>query len=216
MSIVQYLAIAAVCYCVVAMFVHFLRIVRLGVPKDKSEPSGSVAEGVVYSNTTAMLPNHKESAYLHLPSYAVGILFHIGIFTSLMLFLLLFFTPIREWLADGCWRYAIAALPAVGTVCGIILFVKRLISNKLKTFSTPDDFISVVLVALFQCFTTLYTLFPTSNLLHILYYISCILLFLYMPLGKLRHAVYFFAARFHLGFFYGRRNVWPEKKNDSK
>jgi len=48
----------------------------------------------------------------------------------------------------------------------------------------------------------------------ILYYISSILLFLYMPLGKLRHAVYYFAARYHLGFFYGWRNVWPnnEKK----
>jgi hypothetical protein len=35
-----------------------------------------------------------------------------------------------------------------------------------------------------------------------------------MPLGKLRHVVYYFAARYHLGFFYGWRNVWPnhEKK----
>ena len=34
-----------------------------------------------------------------------------------------------------------------------------------------------------------------------------------MPLGKLRHAVYYFAARYHLGFFYGWRNVWPNKEN---
>ena len=33
-----------------------------------------------------------------------------------------------------------------------------------------------------------------------------------MTVGKLKHVVYFFAARYHLGFFYGWRNVWPPHK----
>jgi hypothetical protein len=35
---------------------------------------------------------------------------------------------------------------------------------------------------------------------------------LYIPAGKLRHTVYFFAARYHLGYFFGWRGVWPPGK----
>jgi hypothetical protein len=46
-----------------------------------------------------------------------------------------------------------------------------------------------------------------------LYFIAISLLFLYFPLGKLKHAIYFFAARYQLGFFYGWRGVWPPQNN---
>lgn len=215
MSIMQYLAIAAAVYCLVSLFVHFVRIVRLGAPKDKSEPSGSVKKGVVYANTRAMMPTEKESAYLHLPSYAVGMLFHIGLFCSLLFFLLSFFPFFNSWIGVSCWRWVLAIPPAMATVCGLILFFRRLLSKELKVLSMPDDFISTGLVTLFLLMTTFYLSLSTCcGSVTILYYISSILLFLYMPLGKLRHAVYYFAARYHLGFFYGWRNVWPnhEKK----
>ena len=78
----------------------------------------------------------------------------------------------------------------------------------------PDDFISTSLVTLFLLMTTLNLILPTVSAVNTIYYICSILLLLYLPLGKLRHVVYYFAARYHLGFFYGWRNVWPnhEKK----
>lgn len=215
MSILQYLAIAATLYCIVSLLVHFVKIVRLGAPKDKSEPSGSVKEGVIYANTRAMMPTEKESAYLHIPSYAVGMLFHIGLFCSLLFFVLSFIPCFNSWIGESCWRWVLAIPPAVATVCGFILFFRRLLSKDLKVLSMPDDFISTGLVTLFLLMTTLYLSLSTCcGSITILYYISSILLFLYMPLGKLRHVVYYFAARYHLGFFYGWRNVWPnhEKK----
>jgi hypothetical protein len=215
MSIVQYLAIAATLYCIVSLLVHFVKIVRLGAPKDKSEPSGSVKEGVIYANTRAMMPTEKESAYLHIPSYAVGMLFHIGLFCSLLFFVLSFFPFFNNWIGGSCWRWVLAIPPAVATVCGLILFFRRLFSKDLKVLSMPDDFISTGLVTLFLLMTTFYLSMSTCcGSITILYYISSILLLLYMPLGKLRHVVYYFAARYHLGFFYGWRNVWPnhEKK----
>ena len=212
----QYLAIAATLYCIVSLLVHFVKIVHLGAPKDKSEPSGSVKEGVLYANTRAMMPDQKESAYLHIPSYAVGMLFHIGLFCSLLFFVLSFFPFFNNWIGSGCnWHLILAIPPAIGTVCGLILFFRRLFSKDLKVLSMPDDFISTGLVTFFLLMTTLYLCLSTCcGSVTILYYISSILLFLYMPLGKLRHVVYYFAARYHLGFFYGWRNVWPnhEKK----
>jgi hypothetical protein len=44
------------------------------------------------------------------------------------------------------------------------------------------------------------------------YYLTYSLLMLYIPIGKLRHTVYFFAARYHLGYFFGWRGVWPPAK----
>jgi hypothetical protein len=45
------------------------------------------------------------------------------------------------------------------------------------------------------------------------YFLCASLLLLYLPMGKLKHALYFFAARYHLGFFYGWRGIWPLKKS---
>jgi hypothetical protein len=34
-------------------------------------------------------------------------------------------------------------------------------------------------------------------------------LFLYVPLGKIRHCFFFFAARCHMGAHFGRRGTFP-------
>ena len=56
------------------------------MPKDLSQETGSVKKGIIYSFTGAMSPTAKESAYLHLPTYVAGLLYHAGIFTSLLFF----------------------------------------------------------------------------------------------------------------------------------
>ncbi len=117
MSIMQYLAIAAAVYCAVSLLTHLVKVIRLGAPKDKSEPSGSVKEGVVYANTIAMMPNQKESAYLHLPSYATGMLFHIGLFCCLLFFVLSFFPFFNNWIGGCNWHYVLAIPTALGTIC---------------------------------------------------------------------------------------------------
>lgn len=209
----QYLAIAAAVICLCSLFVFFLKIVKLGKPNDLSEKSGDPKQGVIYSNTTAMLPQNKESAYLHLPEYASGMLFHIGLFTCLLLFVLSFFPFFNRWISGpDKIHYIIACLLAVTSVCGYVLLLRRALSTDLKPLSNPDDFISNALVSTFQLMTLLYLLMPTSNVVVTIYYIVAILLFLYMPLGKLRHVVFYFAARFHLGYFYGWRNVWPKRE----
>ena len=82
--------------------------------------------------------------------------------------------------------------------------------------SNPDDYISNILVTLFQMMTILVLITPAliPSYRHTVlqfYYIITALLLLYGPAGKLRHTVYFFAARYHLGHFYGWRGVWPPR-----
>jgi nitrate reductase gamma subunit len=223
MNYITYLSYLAFLFCITICFIQVRRLLRLGTPKDLSVPSGNVSDGVLYSNTGAMLPKQKESAYLHLPTYTAGILFHLGSFMALILFLLLFF--------DAVWgfffKYTIlSALIALflwfTTCCGTGLIVKRIVSKKLRPISNIDDYLSVILVTLFHLISALlFTAFAFHDVFHQYfssnlhagiiwaYFIIFTLFFLYLPFGKIKHAVYYFAARYHLGFFYGRRGTWP-------
>lgn len=213
MMFTQIVALVALAICFALLLAHFLRIIRLGKPKDFSEKSGNVAQGVVYANTVAMMPQNKESAYLHLPAYALGMLYHIGTFSCFLIFILSFFNFFNQWLInDACIHYIIPAVLAITSVAGICLFVKRLINKDLKHLTNPDDFISNALTTLFQITTCLYLLMPACVVMVNVYYVLTAILFLYMPVGKLKHLLYYFSARYHLGFFYGWRNVWPPKE----
>ena len=64
MSVFQIIAIAAVCFCLCGLLVHFIRIIRLGKPNDLSEKSGDTTKGIVYANSDQRLriyPAYKKS-----------------------------------------------------------------------------------------------------------------------------------------------------------
>ncbi len=213
MSIIQIVSLVALVFCFVMMLGHFVRIIRLGKPKDFSVPSGSVAKGVAYANTVAMMPANKESAYMHLPTYTAGILYHLGTFLSLLLFVLSLFNLnayYPQWL-----NLLLAACLLVSGICGIVLLIKRFANKNLHSLANPDDYLSNLFTTLLHLATACYLAFAgcCCSVFYI-YYISATLLFLYMPFGKLKHVVYYFAARYHLGFFYGWRNVWPPQEEE--
>ena len=147
MTVLQIIAITAIVLCAVVFIFHFIRIVKLGAPKDLSAKSGSISKGVVYSSTSAMMPHHKESAYLHLPTYSMGIIFHIGIFMALLLYTLSFFAIFTSWLQQYPWLHAILLMGFIfSTSCGIALFFKRIVTKNLRQLSHIDDFLSNGLV----------------------------------------------------------------------
>ncbi|MBW6459327.1 MAG: hypothetical protein K0B08_02035 [Bacteroidales bacterium] len=208
----QWMALAALGFCLVLCLYHFFRLIRLGKPVDYSSPAGNIAQGVKYAFTGAMDPRWKESARLHLPTYTAGLFYHTGTFLSI----LLFFPVVFGYMPQGWLASIISAFLFISAFSGTAILIKRMIRKELRSLSNPDDFISNLLVTLFQFLTLLVILLP---LLHSYsptvlpsYYLIFTLLMLYLPLGKLRHVVYFFAARYHLGNFYGRRGVWPPQR----
>jgi nitrate reductase gamma subunit len=177
----------------------------LGLPKDYSHKIGDLKSAVSYSFIGGMNPLKKESAYLHFPTYTAGILYHIGTFVSAVLFFFFLFDislTSSLQLVPGCILIA-------SSISGIGIFLKRVFLKKLRFLSNPDDYISNLLVTMFQVLT-FFMLFTET--VSPFYFILTGLLFLYLPLGKLKHSIYFFAARYHLGYFYGWRGVWPAKK----
>ncbi len=200
------LSLVALAICLVSCLYHFIRLIRFGAPKDYSHKLGNTAMAIKYSFTGAMKPSKKESAYMHLPTYTAGLLYHIGTFMAIIIF----FLQLTGLELSVVPAYIFSAVLVIGALSGTGIFIKRIVSRKLRSLSCADDYFSNILVTLFQYIT----IFQLIGDIHgAIYYITATLLLLYVPLGKLRHLVYFFAARYQLGYFYGWRNSWPPSRN---
>ena len=160
-------------------------------------PKGDPAAGVRYAFTGAMLPAAKESVREHLPSYLLGLLYHAGLFAALALLVM----TLCGWAWPSLLRVPIQILLGCGALAGLGLLLKRLLLPELRGLSHPDDFVANGLATVF---VALALTGPTRAWL-----LSAILLLVYVPLGKLRHCLFFFMARRHLGAFFGRRGVFP-------
>jgi hypothetical protein len=170
-----------------------------------ADARGNVNRAIAYSFTGAMSPVKKESAYLHLPTYTAGMIFHLGtFFCFLWLFLLFFGFDLNPWIP-----FVSAILIMVTAACGIGILIKRMSKQNLRSLSNPDDYFSNILVTGFQILMSMTLL--SDMLIPVLFIYSSFLL-IYIPLGKLKHTIYFFSSRIHLARFYGRRGVWPVKK----
>ena len=224
----QWMALVALGICLVACLLHLARLLRYGKPADYSRPAGKTSGAILYAFTGAMSPAKKESAYLHLPTYTAGLFYHMGTFLSIILFFLIILeVAFKEWVS-----FVLALFLGISAFSGMAILVKRILKKELKTLSNPDDYISNILVTLFQFMTVAVLLTPIfiqsyspaviqsshptvqpSNwpAVQLIYYLLFTLLALYIPVGKLRHAVYFFAARYHLGYFFGWRGIWPPR-----
>lgn len=204
----QWISLAALVYCALAFSCRFVRLLRMGAPKDLSDKSGDIRKAVLYSYTAAMSPANKESAYLHLPTFTAGIFFHLGTFLSIAAFL---WFIINSFLGIPVLleiQYAAGILFGITGLSGLSIFLKRAAKKELREMSGFDDYFSNGITTLLQLLTVLFIWFPIAPV----YYLVAALFFLWLPSGKTKHLLYFFFARYHLGFFYGWRGTWPAKK----
>lgn len=198
----QWFALTALIICLANCLFHFFRLIRLGIPKDYARPKSNPAAAIRYSFTGAMNPWKKESAFLHLPTYTAGIIYHLGTFLSIFVFLI-FLAGFRF---EGLTALICGYFLIISFASGIGIFIKRIVKKELRSLSNADDFFANFLVTLFHLFTVFHILLDSFALP---YFILASIILLYLPLGKLKHVIYFFAARYQLGIFFGKRGVWP-------
>ena len=197
----HFVSLAALLICLINCSLSLIRLIIKGETKDYARSQGSTNKGIRYSMTGAMSPKKKESAYLHLPTYTAGLLYHFGTFLSILLFVMSFFLiGYPDWL-----NWVFLGFLSLTGLNGIAILIKRMNNSALRKLSHPDDYISNLLVTAFQFATGLMVI---NYIPDAFYYLATSLLLLYIPAGKLMHMVFFFAARYHLGWFYGYRGVW--------
>ena len=202
MEALRIAVILAGLWCVSALIALYFGTKAYGKRHLYSVPAGEAAAGIRYAFLQGMAPQAKESVRMNLPSYAAGILFHSGVFVAFGLLaahLVKFALP-----ALALWAMAILAL--TGALGGLILLIKRLAMPLLRGLSCPDDYLSNALATGFGMLAGL-TVFIGG--LERIWLSEAALLLVYLPMGKIRHCLFFFPTRFHLGAFFGRRGVLP-------
>ena len=197
-------------FAFIALTVLVLKTLSFGKRPFYSKEAGSKVSGVVYAFGKGMMPWEKESARKHPLTYFAGVVYHAGIFAALVsLFCDVFsVSPPRALLV--VLRVALVA----GSACGLSLLLKRVFSRKLRTLSCPDDYAANVIVTLFVILAAVRAWRPALAASdERLFYAVSILMFLYVPVGKIRHCFFLFYSRVLLGIFFGRRSALPMKRS---
>jgi len=202
LPLLRILTLTAALFCLCSLTMLVLRTHALGEKKFFSRPHGSAAAGVVYALGKGMLPWEKESAGKHLPTFIGGIFYHAAIFLTLLYLLWIVILSVPPF---PVWAFRIAA--AVGVGSGAALLGKRAFKSHLRRLSCPDDFFANFFVDIFLLLALLHSFYPAAEAWLL---VAAILLFLYIPLSKIRHCFFFFYTRILFGIFFGRRGVFPQ------
>jgi nitrate reductase gamma subunit len=201
----QILAVAAALFCIGAFARRLQNFVRLAVPRDRSELKGNPNAGVAFALSLGMMPWAKESTRLHALAYLRGVGFHLAVALALVLFL---GSPWLGLVPQGM-RLGMVVLCGAGSLLALLGFASRFFEKNLKALSTPDDYFAILLVSLFLACAAAMLLLP--GLLP-LFYLASALVLIYMPLGKIRHCLYFVFSRLFYGRFFGRRGILPHNQ----
>ncbi len=201
----KYGVLLSIVYCTVLLVYLIVKTFSLGTHRAKAQPSGSWKKGVWFAFSRGMMPWEKESTQKHVLTYGAGIIYHLGIFASLVY---LFFDLLSlDTFSTVNTLLIFLLIPSL--MSGIGLLIKRITLKYMRSISIPDDFLSNILVDVFLL-ATLLCAFKLP--LKVFWYSAAIILFLYLPLGKIRHCVFFFYSRLLFGAFFGRRGVYPKNK----
>jgi hypothetical protein len=205
-EITWYIAMGGLFMCILGLGMRMRSILYRPYKKDLSRPQGSPWKGVLYAFTLGMAPWEKESTRLHWMAYIRGILFHVGLFSALgVLFISPWLTRYPTWLV-----WAAVALTGLGAVGGLAGVGMRWMDKNLRALSIADDYFSVVITSLFAGLACATLLAPA--VLPAFYVVSALLL-VYIPLGKIRHCLYFFFSKFIFGRSFGQRGVLGQPKS---
>jgi hypothetical protein len=205
LEILRYGVIFAFCVSVLALCHLVFKTFFFNKKPVYAKSQNTPIKGIVYALGRGMMPWEKESAGRHLLTYLGGILYHIGIFAALFYL----FVLVISFHLDSISVCILRIIMFAGLFCGWGLFLKRSIKTQLRRISCPDDFASNLIVDVFLVLSLIDTC--TIRLRSLLYAVAMVM-FLYIPVGKIRHCFFFFYSRILFGLFYGRRGVLPQKK----
>ena len=202
MLIFQLLALAGLAAGLYGLYLRYAETKRRVLPADKSPIKGNIAHGITYAFTKGMMPWAKESTRIHMIAYLRGIGFHIGIFTAIGAVII---SPFWTYLPPFLFMLLFWVL-TLGAILGAAGGIMRIAEHNLRGLSLPDDHFAVWLTTLF---ITVAGLAVINDGFVVPMYIVSAITFVYVPLGKIRHCLYFFFSRVFFGKFFGRRAVFP-------
>jgi hypothetical protein len=198
----QFFALAGLLAGLYGIYIRYTQTKRRALPADKSPLKGNLSHGIMYAFTLGMAPWAKESTRIHMIAYLRGIGFHIGIFTAIAaLFISPFWGPLPVPV-----QMLLTFVLASGSLLGAAGGLMRIAEHNLRGLSSPDDHFAVWLVTVWMAVAALSV---GNEAFLVAFYVLSAVTLAYIPLGKIRHCLYFFFSRTFFGKFFGRRAVLP-------
>ncbi len=194
---------ASIVWAIIALLAQCIQARGKG-RRDYSTRAGNVIGGVIYNFTWAMLPRHKEVIRNHPVKFLIGVVMHLGIFIAMFKVLVLLIVPASRPLSPVILGVTLGA----ASLCGIYLFLRRVFSKGLKSMSSPEDYISILITLGFLLAALGHELGIMNSGAFMIY---AAVVFFYLPLGKLKHALFFFVARADYGARLGYRGTYPAR-----
>jgi hypothetical protein len=200
LSLSKWVALVGLMVCAAGLALRWRRSMRRVMARDLAPARGSARSGVVYSFSAGMMPWAKESTRRHMAAYLRGIGFHAGLFLGLPLLV------VSPWwtLAPETVRLVLASALGVSALLALAGVAMRAGEKILRELSTADDYLALVLVSAFLALAS--AALAWAAWMPAMYLVAGVML-AYIPLGKIRHCLYFFFARMFFGQFVGRRAV---------
>ncbi len=197
------IAAVSIAWAIMALIFQLVSARGIG-HKDYSVRAGSPIKGVIYNFTWAMLPSHKESMRLHPYLFAVGVLMHIGVILAIVEILLLLVYPDMIFIGP----IVMGVTFGIPSICALFLFVRRVFSVNLRSMSSIDDYLSILITLDFLLAALAHGFGLTGSGV---FMVHATVLFFYLPLGKLRHVAFCPVARAEFGALLGYRGTYPAK-----
>jgi nitrate reductase gamma subunit len=212
--LLRYGAALAFFICVAILSLEIVETFSFGKRPLYAQPKASSVRGVLYAFGRGMMPWEKESAEKHPLTYLAGVAYHAGIFAALFyLFCVALFVQLGVLVLS-----LVRFLLILGFLSGSGLLLRRAFVLSMRKLSCPDDYAANLIVDAFLLSAAIDTYFGSAirlaNTTWLLLLVS-IIMFLYIPLGKIRHCFFFFYIRVLLGQFYGRRGVLPPRTHET-
>jgi hypothetical protein len=201
------LVIASSAFALIALIIQITRTLSFGRGPYFAKANGNPVRGVVYAFGRGMMPWEKESTGKHLPTFFAGILYHTAIFSAILYLIAVLFEMNIPSAVIPVLRIVLLG----GLLCGLTLLFKRLLFPYMRGISCLDDFLANSMVNLFLAASIIVTL---AVQLKSLFFIFATILFVYVPMGKIRHCFFFFYSRILFGAYFGRRGVFPHPSRE--
>ena len=202
----------------VLVLLYILRLVilfRRRLAQDiASNPRGDILRGVVDAFLTIVMPWKMESTRKHWLRYVEFVVFHIGVFTNIVLSFVIAYAP---GVLTAPARGAALVLLAAAFVAGSLRLYRRANRPEMRIISSPDDYIAMAMVLVFLFTGALALLAWQPGI--VAYFIIAALFLIYEPFSKIRHYIYYPFARYFYGAAFGKRGVLqmsrPAKSDDT-
>jgi nitrate reductase gamma subunit len=180
--------------------------------REKTFPEGNEKAGIGYSMMNIAMPWAMESTRKNSVFYVQFVIFHLGVAAAISATFIIPYAPSLFTVKPVVWLFQLVIGAAFAV--GLMRLYRRIANPALRLVSTPDDYLSLILMILFFAagFLAVPNRYLTAEWPLILFFGLTAFFLVYVPFSKICHYLYYPFTRYFLGRSMGHRGAFPVKR----